>query len=97
VTATADRAALLERPPAPKGAVLVVDDDEMILALVSHGLRAAGYQVTTAESGRQALERLTEAVPDVIVSDVNVPDMDGFGLVRELRRDEPCARCRSSS
>jgi DNA-binding response OmpR family regulator len=74
--------------PASAGAVLVVDDDEMILALVSHGLRAAGYQVTTAESGTQALERLAEAVPDVIVSDVNMPDMDGFSLVRALREDD---------
>ncbi|MDP9466052.1 MAG: glycosyltransferase [Actinomycetota bacterium] len=81
---------VLDRTDAPttKGAVLVVDDDEMILALVSHGLRSAGYQVTTAESGTQALERLAEAVPDVIVSDVNMPDMDGFSLVRELRQDE---------
>ena len=70
-----------------KGAVLVVDDDEMILALVSHGLRAAGYDVTTAESGLHALERLAEAVPDVIVSDVNMPGMDGFSFVRQLRSD----------
>ena len=78
-------------PPAPteaKGAVLVVDDDEMILALVSHGLTGAGYSVTTAESGTQALERLAEAIPDVIVSDVNMPDMDGFTLVQRLREDD---------
>jgi cellulose synthase/poly-beta-1,6-N-acetylglucosamine synthase-like glycosyltransferase/DNA-binding response OmpR family regulator len=85
---TAPVLAPAEVEPTSKGAVLVVDDDEMILALVSHGLRSAGYQVTTAESGTQALERLAEAVPDVIVSDVNMPDMDGFSLVRELRQDE---------
>ena len=72
----------------PKGAVLVVDDDEMILALVTHGLTRAGYAVTTAESGTQALERLAEAIPDVIVSDVNMPDMDGFTLVQRLREDD---------
>ncbi len=70
------------------GEVLVVDDDEMILALVSHGLTRAGYSVTTAESGVQALARLREAIPDVIVSDVNMPDMDGFELVRQLRQDD---------
>ncbi|MBC7372377.1 MAG: glycosyltransferase [Frankiales bacterium] len=59
----------------------------MILALVSHGLTSAGYSVTTAETGRQALERLAEAIPDVIVSDVNMPDMDGFELVQVLRAD----------
>jgi signal transduction histidine kinase/DNA-binding response OmpR family regulator len=91
VTPPHERVTVLDRADEAsrtKGAVLVVDDDEMILALVSHGLRAAGYQVTTAESGTQALERLAEAVPDVIVSDVNMPDMDGFSLVRELRQDE---------
>jgi DNA-binding response OmpR family regulator/cellulose synthase/poly-beta-1,6-N-acetylglucosamine synthase-like glycosyltransferase len=89
VTLADDRLLDPTEPAAPaKGAVLVVDDDEMILALVSHGLRAAGYDVTTAESGTQALQRLAEAVPDVIVSDVNMPDMDGFSLVRELRQDE---------
>ncbi|MBC7630167.1 response regulator, partial [Aeromicrobium sp.] len=61
-----------------RGAVLVVDDDEMIVGLVAQGLLAAGYRVTTASSGAEALERLAEAVPDVVVSDVNMPDMDGF-------------------
>ena len=76
------------RQQGSSGAVLVVDDDEMILALVSHGLTAAGYDVTTASSGWLALDRLAEAVPDVIVSDVNMPDMDGFALVRRLREDD---------
>lgn len=70
-----------------RGAVLVVDDDEMIVGLVAHGLLAAGYRVTTASSGAEALERLAEAVPDVVVSDVNMPDMDGFTLVQRLRED----------
>ena len=70
-----------------RGAVLVVDDDEMIVGLVAQGLLAAGYRVTTASSGAEALERLAEAVPDVVVSDVNMPDMDGFTLVQRLRED----------
>jgi len=70
-----------------RGAVLVVDDDEMIVGLVEHGLLAAGYRVTTASSGAEALERLAEAIPDVVVSDVNMPDMDGFTLVQRLRED----------
>ena len=70
---------------APRGSALVVDDDEMIRALVTHGLQTAGYQVTSADSGADALDRLAVAIPDVIVSDVNMPDMDGFELVRHLR------------
>ena len=71
-----------------RGSVLVVDDDEMIVGLVSHGLTAAGYRVVTAATGAEALARLSEALPDVIVSDVNMPDMDGFTLVQRLREDE---------
>ena len=72
---------------ASRGSVLVVDDDEMIVGLVAHGLTAAGYRVATAATGAQALARLDEALPDVIVSDVNMPDMDGFTLVQRLRED----------
>lgn len=67
--------------------MLVVDDDEMILGLVACGLEAAGYRVVTAASGAEALDRLAEALPDVVVSDVNMPDMDGFTLVQRLRSD----------
>ena len=77
--------------PVDKGAVLVVDDDEMVLALVEAGLLAAGYRVTTAESGAHALDRLAEAVPDLILSDVDMPDVDGFDLVRRLRSDAALA------
>jgi cellulose synthase/poly-beta-1,6-N-acetylglucosamine synthase-like glycosyltransferase/CheY-like chemotaxis protein len=70
-----------------KGSILVVDDDEMIVGLVACGLEAAGYRVITASSGVEALERLGEALPDVVVSDVNMPDMDGFTLVQRIRSD----------
>jgi cellulose synthase/poly-beta-1,6-N-acetylglucosamine synthase-like glycosyltransferase/DNA-binding response OmpR family regulator len=68
-----------------RGSVLVVDDDEMILALVADGLLRAGYDVTTAATGVEALAKLEEAIPDLVVSDVNMPDMDGFALVAALR------------
>jgi DNA-binding response OmpR family regulator/cellulose synthase/poly-beta-1,6-N-acetylglucosamine synthase-like glycosyltransferase len=70
---------------------LVVDDDEMVVELVRAGLEAQGIDVVTAEDGYAALERLSAAVPDVIVSDVNMPGMDGFTLVSRLRA-EPATR-----
>jgi len=73
--------------PAGRGSVLVVDDDEMIVGLVGHALAAAGYRVVTAATGSEALARVAEALPDLIVSDVNMPDMDGFTLVQRLRED----------
>ncbi|MGY1814791.1 response regulator [Blastococcus sp. SYSU D00820] len=79
---------------APSGGgrtALVVDDDEMVTALVRAGLEEAGMTVVTAADGHEALARLAEAVPDVIVSDVNMPGMDGFALVSRLRA-EPATR-----
>lgn len=70
---------------------LVVDDDEMVVELVRAGLEAQGIDVVTAEDGYAALDRLSAAVPDVIVSDVNMPGMDGFTLVSRLRA-EPATR-----
>lgn len=74
-----------------KRRVLVVDDDEMVVALVQLGLESAGLEVVTAADGDEALARLAEAVPDVVVSDVNMPGMDGLALVARLR-SEPAMR-----
>lgn len=67
------------------GAVLVVDDDPMINSLMSECLREAGFDVVTAASGVEALQRLGEAIPDVIVSDVMMPGLSGFELIGRIR------------
>jgi CheY-like chemotaxis protein/cellulose synthase/poly-beta-1,6-N-acetylglucosamine synthase-like glycosyltransferase len=72
--------------PTP-GTILLVDDEEHIQKLVSLGLRRAGYHVTIAANGREALARLAEATPDLVVSDVMMPDLDGFALLAHLRAD----------
>ncbi len=72
--------------PAPGvRAVLVVDDDPMVNALMTSGLREAGFDVVSAASGHEALERLSEAIPDVIVSDVMMPGLSGFELIGRIR------------
>ncbi len=78
-------------PPGVGRTALVVDDDEMVTALVQAGLEDAGMTVVTASDGHEALTRLAEAVPDVVVSDVNMPGMDGFTLISRLRA-EPATR-----
>lgn len=65
--------------------LLVVDDEPNLLRAVAACLRAEGYEVTTVRSGAEALLRLTEAVPDLILSDIRMPGMDGFMLVRQLQ------------
>ncbi len=65
--------------------LLVVDDEPNLLRAVAACLRAGGYDVSTARSGREALVQLAEAVPDLVVSDVRMPGMDGYQLMRQLR------------
>ena len=65
--------------------LLVVDDDPSLLLAVSETLRAEGYEVTTARRGAEALVRVAEALPDLVISDIRMPGMDGYALVRNLR------------
>ncbi len=65
--------------------VLVVDDDPWILRMVSATLEKKSYVVDTARDGRQALERARSARPDVIITDVMMPVMDGWQFVQQLR------------
>ncbi len=65
--------------------VLVVDDDLDACELLSRVLQDCGAVVVTATSGREALELLSEAAHDILVSDVGMPEMDGLDLIRRLR------------
>jgi DNA-binding NarL/FixJ family response regulator len=65
--------------------LLVVDDDPGLLLAVSDTLRAEGYEVATARRGADALVRVAEALPDLIISDIRMPGMDGYQLLRNLR------------
>ena len=65
--------------------LLVVDDDPSLLLAVSETLRAEGYEVVTARRGAEAMVRVAEAMPDLIISDIRMPGMDGYALVRNLR------------
>ncbi|MBD0861670.1 response regulator transcription factor [Gordonia sp. zg691] len=67
--------------------VLVVDDEENIRQLLSVSLKFQGYEVETAADGPAAIDRCRSFKPDVLVLDVMMPGMDGFGLLRRLRAD----------
>lgn len=66
--------------------VLVVDDVPSQLQLMSNYLERAGYEVTTAESGAIALEKVMQNRPDIVVTDLVMPDVTGLELCRELKR-----------
>lgn len=67
--------------------VLVVDDSSIIRQLVSKALEEAGFQVIAAENGRQGMERIRERRPDIIVSDINMPEMDGIEFCKKVHAD----------
>lgn len=69
---------------APK--ILVVDDEEQLRSLISYALSAAGMQVATAGTGRDALAALGQQAIDLIVLDVLLPDANGIDLCRQMRR-----------
>ncbi|BAS54543.1 MULTISPECIES: response regulator transcription factor [Leptolyngbya] len=67
--------------------LLLIDDDPNLILLVKDYLEFRGYEVVTAENGREALEVLEQDVPDMIICDVMMPEMDGYQLVSNIRQD----------
>jgi two-component system OmpR family response regulator len=73
--------------PEPRSArILVVDDDPMILELITIRLQLAGHEVLKARNGKEALERLREYTPAALVLDINMPVVDGFEVLRQMRQ-----------
>lgn len=66
--------------------VLAVDDSQTIRDLLKLSLVDAGYIVHLSEDGQEALEALMNFAPDAIISDINMPRLDGFGLIEAVRR-----------
>ena len=67
--------------------LLVVEDDEDILELIAYNLAKAGYRVTKAATGREALARVAEEPPDLVVLDLMLPETDGTEVCRRLKGD----------
>ena len=67
--------------------LLLIDDDPNLILLVKDYLEFRGYEVITAENGREALEVLEQETPDMIICDVMMPEMDGYSLVSAIRQD----------
>lgn len=68
--------------------VLVVDDDQLMHRLYKHHLERAGYQMVSAMNGREALDLAATQVPQLIVMDIMMPDIDGLAALRELKKSE---------
>ncbi len=67
--------------------IMVVDDNINDMEILFKLLNAQGYEVTCASNGVEALEKIRKSKPDLVISDIMMPQMDGFGLCRELKRN----------
>ncbi|MFM7459303.1 MAG: response regulator, partial [Burkholderiales bacterium] len=65
--------------------ILVVEDDEIVREVIARTLRARQFEVTVAPSGEDALALIRSQTFDMILSDVNMPGMDGFSFIRSVR------------
>ena len=74
--------------------VLVVEDNEKNMKLFRDVLQAAGYSTLEATTGGQAVELATEHVPDLVLMDIQLPDIDGIEALGRLRADERTASLR---
>lgn len=70
--------------------ILIVDDSKMMRGMVRSALEADQHQVVEAADGREALAAVDGARPDLVITDVNMPEMDGLTLIRELRQRPEC-------
>jgi DNA-binding response OmpR family regulator len=67
--------------------ILLADDDDNFRTLLSEILEGEGYEVTSHENGQRAWEYLQSDTADIVVSDVNMPEMGGFELLKLIRED----------
>jgi class 3 adenylate cyclase len=69
------------------GTILVVDDDRLNRSLLAKALTTAGHEVATAENGREALDAMRAAAPDVVLLDIVMPEVDGMSVLEQMKAD----------
>jgi signal transduction histidine kinase/DNA-binding NarL/FixJ family response regulator len=71
-----------------KFSILIVDDEPAQLGLLKELIRSTGMSFRTAQNGREALEKLQKEIPDLVLTDIQMPEMDGFELLKSTKDDE---------
>ena len=77
---------------ASKTRILLVDDEASVLKVVKRRLETVGYDVSTAMDGQEGLQKAVTEKPDLIITDIMMPVMDGYTMVTKLRAEPTCAR-----
>jgi sigma-B regulation protein RsbU (phosphoserine phosphatase) len=72
--------------------MLIVDDSPMVLNFATHVLGRLGIPITTAADGREGLEKMRDLAADILITDLMMPEMDGFELIERVREDDRFAR-----
>ena len=72
-----------------RGRILIVEDDGLTRDLIRVRLETAGYDTHTARTGREAIDRIVGLKPDAVILDINLPEIDGFGVLAALQSDLP--------
>src|ERR687885_2469281 len=72
--------------------ILVIDDDDLFRKTTETVLKRAGFRVLCAADGQQGVELFRAHRPDLVVTDIRMPDKDGFAVIRELREEFPDVR-----
>ena len=67
--------------------ILVVDDERQITRMLRASLQSSGYEVVVANNGLEALERVRDSTPDLIITDLVMPEMNGVELTQAIRQD----------
>lgn len=68
--------------------VLAIDDSRTIRDLLRVTLEGAGFEYHSADDGREGVDRFGDVDPDVVITDINMPRLDGYGVIEELRGDK---------
>jgi CheY-like chemotaxis protein len=69
--------------------ILVIDDDEMMFEIMSELLLDDSHSLRTATDGAAGLDEMTRALPDLVILDMNMPEMDGYSVARRIRESFP--------
>jgi DNA-binding response OmpR family regulator len=69
--------------------ILILEDNKALRMIIRKALEKAGYEVKTAENGKEGLKILKKATPDLIISDIIMPEMDGFEFLKAIRKKHP--------
>lgn len=67
--------------------ILAVDDSRTMRSMLQAALTGAGFDVDLAEDGIDGLDKLSNSPPDLVITDINMPRLDGFGFIEEVRKD----------